>query len=154
MSNEDAYIYNIAHLHRHFTISGCGVRNILDLHLLGRIIPPETRSYIETELKKLNLTQFEKDMTAIAAKWFEKNDTESFSETELYILSSGAYGTKQNLQTNEKQGKTKLGYLFLRLFPNLKWMQSFYAPLIKRPYLLPFYYVYRIIRAPFIHKKR
>lgn len=150
MTDEDFYIYNLVHLHKHFTISGCGVRNILDLHLLGtKLLPNLDRNYIETELQKLNLTDFSKQMSEIAEKWFKKQDFTSFSKDELYILSSGAYGTKENLKENEKKGKSKLAYIFSKLFPSLKWMQNFYAPLRKHPYLLPFFYIYRLISKPF-----
>lgn len=150
MSGEDFYIYNLAHLHKHFSISGCGVRNIMDLHLLNKKLLPQLDSfYIKRELEKLKLTQFSKDMSAIAEKWFEKQNFTDFSQTELYILSSSAYGTKENLKANEKKGKSKIAFVFSKLFPPLKWMQNFYPPLIKRPYLLPIFYIYRLISKPF-----
>lgn len=153
MSNEDFYIYNLVHLHKHYTISGFGLRNIMDLYVINKNLFPKLNSlYVFNELEKLDLLKFYKQMSFIAEKWFSGREYDSFSTQELYIFSSGAYGTKENHISNAKTGKSKISYVFFRLFPPLKWMQNFYKPLVKFPILLPFFYCYRLFYDLF-HKK-
>ena len=147
LTDEDEYIYTFVHLYKHFSLAGCGIRNILDIYLLNKkLLPSLSETYIENEFKKLNLTSFHKEISQIAEKWFSGKAIENFTKNELYILSSGAYGTEQNIKDNDKKGKSKIAYVFSRIFPPLKRMQFFYRPLIKYPFLLPVFYVYRWIK--------
>lgn len=154
MTGEDAYIYNTVHLYKHYTMSGCGIRNVMDFYLMNKkLLPQLNKDYVETELANMNLLEFSEKIAEIGDKWFKSQDVEEFSRMERYILSSGAYGTKEKLITNNKEGKTKAEYVMYRLFPPLKWMQFFYRPLIKYPFLLPFFYIYRLIKAAFFNRK-
>ena len=109
---------------------------------------------LEEELEKLGLSDFLEKIIEIADKWFGKGDLESLSKEELYILTSGTFGNSKNVIANRKEGKSKGEYVITRLFPTSAEMKNIYGILRKYPVLLPFFYVGRLICAPFTKGKR
>ncbi|MBQ3413161.1 MAG: nucleotidyltransferase family protein [Oscillospiraceae bacterium] len=61
-SDEDFYIYMIAHEYKHYTNSGTGIRSLLDVYVFLRKHEDDLdKNYIDSELKKLGLEIFEND---------------------------------------------------------------------------------------------
>lgn len=147
LSGEDSYIYGIVHLEKHYAKAGTGIRSFSDLYLINKkLLPSLDKEYIDSELKKLGLFDFRKEMSEIADKWFLLNDFENFGENEIYIFTSGAYGTTEHKVNAVKGDKGKLHFFFRRLFPKPKTMKWVFPWLKKRPYLLPWAYIYRLFR--------
>ena len=154
LSREDFYIYSLVHLEKHYKKAGTGLRSFSDLYLLNkRLLPDSDRKYIENELEKLGLGEFALKMSAVADKWFLKNDFKNLSKEELYILASGAFGTTQNKVNSVKGDKGDLGFILKRLFPSAKKMKWRFVWLRKYPFLLPYAYVYRIFRDGISRRK-
>ncbi len=154
MSPEDFYVYEAAHFFKHYSGSGVGVRSVIDFYLINKNILPEIdRSKTDSRLKKLGLYEMSKEIEAVTKKWFEEEDYSSFSDTEIYILSSGTYGTKEKMVKNKLKGKSKSGYILFRLFPSKDIMIENFPVLKKHPYLFPIFYIFRLFKGLFTKRK-
>ncbi len=61
--DEDFYIYALAHIYKHFVHGGIGVRSLLDIEIILRKIGNHfDPAYMERELDKLELTEFNQKM--------------------------------------------------------------------------------------------
>lgn len=155
MSGEDFYIYETVHLYKHYAGSGSGIRSIMDFYFINKKLKPKfNENIISEKLKLLELNEFSNQITDLADKWFEKNDFKNFSDEELYILSSGTYGTIEHMIKNRREKNSRLGYYFSRLFPSKSIMFERYPALNKRPFLLPLYYVYRPLNGIVFKNKK
>ena len=147
LSHEDFYIYSIIHLENHYAKAGTGIRSISDLFLMNKkFLPGLDTAYIESELRKLGLRDLRNLLSDIAEKWFKNNDFTDFSEAELRILFSGAYGTVENKINAAKGDRGSFAFLMRRIFPTAKSMKWVFPWLKDYPFLLPWAYVYRIFR--------
>ena len=153
-SDEDFYIYQVAHEYKHYAHGGTGLRSLLDTYVYcirkGEILD---WNYIQNELGKMNLTEFEEENRILAMKLFEGKDLDSQDKTVLdYILSSGTYGTTDHTVMNavSRRGKGLKGrirYFLSRLFLPMDTVREIYPTFAKYPVLLPFLPVYRLIRG-------
>lgn len=175
-SDEDFYIYMIVHEYKHYMHSGTGLRFLLDIYVYNREKGSQMNwEYIRTELKKLGLFLFEKEMRFLAKKVFFSyaNKKElSLNPQEQKLLEefflSATYGT---IQQSAKKGLRKLSgekgkisirikilYLKNRLFPDAsfmrRWCQAFAPALLKYPWMLPFAWIFRIVTNGFRGRKR
>ena len=96
------------------------------------------------------LFRSEKEIREIAYKWFESEKEikkEELGNIEKYIL-SGPSTNKCILNTMIKD-MNKQDVVFRLFFPEFKVMKNTYPILRKTPVLLPFVWIYRIIRGVF-----
>lgn len=173
-SREDAYLFHIAHMFKHFSAAGCGVRGLADEWVLlsawGESLNWE---YIEAELSKLGMADFENGIRRIAKRvigddacgallrgedGFLNDDDCAFV---AYMLGSGTYGTLQNavenkIQENEQAGagNARARYLMQRAFPPAAQLAQGYPVLKKHAWLLPAVYAYRLTIKPFLRRDR
>ena len=159
-SDEDFYIYMIAHEYKHYSNSGSGIRSLMDIYVYlknkgGNL----DNAYIKNELAKLKLSEFEESSRALAFDLFEGNEL-SDEEDEMfrYMISSGTYGTVGNSVRNKMNkyhpAVAKLRYVLSRIFLPLKTVKSAFPLFIKIPILLPFLPLYRIISALILRRNR
>lgn len=174
-AREDAYLFHIAHMFKHYSASGHGVRGLADEWALVRAWGGSMdRSYLDAELQKLGMADFEADLRRVAQAVVEKDacgralagdGTALAPDVEqmlAYMLGSGTYGTVANNVRNrleeEAAGGGKKGscarYLLKRAFPPLKKLQQGYPVLKRAPWLLPGVYVYRLVVKPFTRTAR
>lgn len=173
-SDEDFYIFFIAHAAKHYRRSGTGIRFLTDQYIfLKQKEASIDYRYIENELRKLGIEEFEKEAKILTKIVLDRNvgfkEMCMFSEEEKrmlsYLIHSGTYGTisnqlKQDL-TSIQDGEdsisfmTKIKYLFQRIFPGKDHMKKHEPFIYKHQWLIPFFWIYRIlIRAPFMKSKR
>ncbi|MBP3205553.1 MAG: nucleotidyltransferase family protein [Lachnospiraceae bacterium] len=172
---EDFYVYMIAHEYKHYMGGGTGVRSLLDIYVyLNHYKDKLDTAYTGRELEKLGLVEFEQTGRQLAEKLFGKEAVTSgnayevsLSETEKemydYILSSGTYGTSKNSIVNrmrrelgknvEVTKKRRWRYIWARVFPPREKLLPYY-PAAKYKVLLPFVYVFRIVRGVTSRRKR
>lgn len=148
-SDEDFYLYMIAHEYKHYANSGTGLRSLLDVYVFLRTHENDMEEdYIESELKKLGLDIFEKENRDLAFHLFDgKQLTEKENEILSYMMMSGTYGTQTNFVKNQINRKGRIGYLFSRVFLPYNLMLYQYPVLDRAPYLLPVFWIVRIVRA-------
>lgn len=176
MTAEDFYMYIICHGYKHYKGSGTGIRTLLDFYVFlkgneGKL----DFSYIETECEKLKIADFEKESRILCQKVFgmsgkaaqtvdmdewRENLSESEQEMLAYYMSSGVYGTTERgvknrmKQCTTKNGKTsKVRYVLRRLFPG-KEVYQYYPFVAAHKWILPEFYIWRMIRMVFVGERR
>ena len=155
---EDFYIYITAHEYRHFTGGGTGVRSLVDTYIFLRKFKNSIDwDYINAELEKLGITDFERSNRELAVKVFSMKQLtlEDKKLLDYYVMSEN-YGTMENKLKNniELRGNgTKFGYLFFRLFPPIRYLEGSVPWVKKSKLLIPVAYIYRLFRGGIINKR-
>ena len=151
-THEDFYLYILAHENQHFVVGGIGVRYLADTYVFLRKYENSLDwNYINAELEKLGIADFERKNRILAQKLFsrEKLEPEEKQLLRYYVL-SGTFGTKENTVRNTKQteanGSTAV-YLLKRLFPPLKYYKVWYPTAYRHKILLPAAWTFRLLRG-------
>ncbi len=144
-SDEDFYIYILAHEFKHYSGGGTGLRSVLDAYVfLKKKGDALDWPYIAGELEKLGIADFEAQNRSLARHLFGGGAlTAQDREMLEYVLSSGTYGTKENRMKNRIRETGRIRYLLARLFPPYGAMKSRYPALERLPFLLPLFWLLR-----------
>lgn len=165
-SDEDFYVYMLAHEYKHFSGGGTGLRSLLDCYVfLQNKRDSLDWSYIRGQTEQLGLTGFEREQRELAEKVFSSVTFPELTEHEQelldYFLTSKTYGTTSRAAENtirkyqsKLRSKSRFRYLWARLFPEPKYMEQNFSFFCRHKLLLPIGYLWRIIRAPFIRKEK
>ena len=149
-SDDMFYFFHMAHLVKHFSGSGCGMRPFLDTWLLchAKEFDREKREALLADGKLLT---FANEAERLADVWFSGDEhTELTSQMEKHVFSGGIYGSAANkMVTTQIRKGGKLGYAVSRIFLPYRIMARYYPSLEKRKILLPFYHVHRWGRIVF-----
>ena len=150
LSKEDFYIYFTAHTYKHFHVSGCGIRTLIDYYLFLKNNSDLDFTYINQELEKLDLLDFSNQIKTLAIKLFDDEPIDE-KETEmlLYIASSGTYGTVDHYVAKGVKAKGKFGFLMSRVFPPYSFYKSAYPWAYYCPILIPIAWLCRFFRILF-----
>ena len=146
LTNEDFYIYFLAHSYKHFHSSGCGIRTLIDIYLY---IKKEQLDfdYINQELDKIGLLNFSNQIVSLSNKIFNNESlNESEEEMLLFIASSGTYGLLENNVEKGIREKGRFGYFLSRAFPPYISYKTTYPWAYKCPILIPIAWADRLIR--------
>ena len=157
MSLEDDYIYMIGHMAKHYQTTGLGIRYILDVWVYKRYYMNQINwNYIDNELKRAGLYDFNKRMEALSEYWFDGNSSNIFSkEIAEFVLSNTTHGSRNNKTLNillkGKGNKSvkwlKFKYILWVLFPDMKTMAEKFPLVQKFPFVLPIFWIYRGIET-------
>ncbi len=150
LTEEFFYVYMVAHMAKHFTRYGCGVRPAVDLYLYNQKIPKTfDRSVAKKMLKQVDLLGFEQRVLALTKVWFESGKlTETDEMLTDYIMEAGIYGNNRISNAREvgdaghaeaARRKKLLSYIF----PPVKVMRRLYPRMMKCPLMLPVAWVAR-----------
>ena len=154
LTNEDFYIYFTAHSYKHYHVSGCGIRTLIDYYLFLKNNELDF-DYINKELEKIDLVDFSNDIKSLAIKVFdEKPLNEKEEEMLLYIASSGTYGTIEHSVDKGIKEKGKFGYFMSRIFPPYSFYKNAYPWAYKTVILIPIAWLCRFFRIIFKNPKR
>lgn len=165
MTDEDFYLYMLAHIYKHDSNCGTGLRSLVDIYVYNREKVQIDATYLDEELKKIGLYDFEKELKKLAFKVFaHASSDDPLTEKEERMLQNmlfnRTYGTIENywrkqVKKVQENGQDTLGtakrkYLLKRLFPGKEHMEKWcelYAPFFTRhPWLMPAAGIWRIIR--------
>ena len=169
-TDEDFYIYFIAHAYMHATKScGMGLKTLLDCYVfLKNKEETLNKQYISEELNRIGLDKLEKQIRELSFAVFSSPDklspeglsSESRKQLEDIIFS---YGTHEKVMDNYLQDlkkdsagstrKAKLKYLRLRLFPPMTYYEEKHPFLYRNKFFIPFFVIYRIVVMPFKYRK-
>ena len=162
-SDEDFYIYMVAHAYKHYTDHGVGLRSLVDVYVFDSKKPNLDWAYIEAECAKLGMDAYERICRNAARKLFRDNVPEALTEEErdmvYFCTDSGTYGDeggyiRHELKNLGASGKKvtfgqKLRYLWKRTFPDAKWMRENDRLARKHPKLLVLAWIVRLFRGIF-----
>ena len=160
LTNEDFFVYFLAHAYRHFREAGIGIRLFADVYVYRKSIKMD-EAYVEGELKKLKIFGFGKTIVSISEKIFSPDS--SFKEEDLTeeeavafnsIVNSYTYGSFEQMAENRyidyvlESGKTgKSGYYFRRFFPSMEDHKHAHPFIYRHKILYPAFYIYRPFRG-------
>lgn len=138
MSDEYFYFYHIAHMAKHFTVGGCGLRPFLDLWLLDRLETADVKKRDDL-LSEGELQTFADVVRGLNRVWFDGEEADALSlQVQDFLLYGGVYGSADNrvaLRQSEKGGR--LGYFLSRVFAPRAKLKLYYPILEKHPWLMP-----------------
>ena len=164
-SDEDLYVYITAHSYKHYAKRGTGLRTLIDNYIINhRNIEKLNWNYIESELERLDIKNYERLIREISDRFFapvssvsEIQLTENEKSILYNFLKAGVYGNikiyvDNILKSMEKDDKgriynVKLRYIFSRLFPGKNWCQKNYPFFYKHPYFMPLLWTYRLLNG-------
>ena len=144
---EDLYVYLLGHEHKHYTQGGTGLRSLLDVYMLMKKYGESLDlDRVRAECAKMELTDFEEHNRRTALALFDGGEIDERDRAFLkYIISSGVYGTVDNLFAGRVEDG-KLKYVLRRLFPPMKELRITYPFFYRHKILLPALFFYRIAR--------
>ena len=162
-SDEDFYIYMLAHEYKHFSHYGTGMRSLADVYVFLKSHPVLDWEYLDNEFSKLKLTEFERHSRELANKVFTNAILSEDEKEQLvhFYLNSSLYGSVENGMYNrltrrfdgKDDKKVKAKYFFNRIFLSGKDLEESYPFFYRHKYLLPFLYVYRPFKGLITHPK-
>lgn len=148
-SNEDFYIYFTVHSYKHFSVSGCGIRTLLDYYLFLKNNKLDF-DYINKEMVILGLKDFSNLISNLSIKLFDNKElNEEEKEMLLFVASSGTYGTVGNRTEQGITNKGKYGYLLSRIFPPITAYRYHYMWAYNHRVLVPIAWFLRLCRGIF-----
>ena len=155
MAKEDVYVYSICHMYKHYIKACCGLRFLVDNYLfLKKEENALNWQYINSELSKHGLLEYERQTSNLAKKLF---DGEALSEEEQKLIKSytdfGLFGDKKGKILQQYSG-SKVRYILRRLFPPRDEILYNYPIYEKAPYLLPILMIHRFFKGIFNFSKR
>ena len=154
LSKEDFYIYFIAHTYKHYHVSGCGLRTLIDIYLYLNKEQLDF-DYIDQELDKLALKDFSHEIIDLSNALFnEKELSATQEEILLYIASSGTYGTLEHSVDKGVKEKGKFGYAMKRVFPPYSFYKTYYPWAYYSFVLIPIAWLCRFFRILFKNPKK
>ena len=161
-TDEDFYIYMLAHTYKHFSHNGTGLRPLLDIYVYLKKHPELDFDYIGRELEKLQISRFGQQSRDLAEKLFSLRKL-SEEDTELLSIyfNSSLYGSSEqgayNYLTRQLEGKdtkrVKAKYFFDRLFLHGDDLKTNYPFFAEHKWLLPALYIYRPFKGMIIRPK-
>ena len=165
MTPEDYYLYMIAHMAKHMYYSGMGIKMVLDVFVyLEKYDGLFDKSVLSDRLEACGLAEFEKNVRRLVDFWFKgKHQDETIQKLGYYVFSSGAFGTKEQLDASSyanDAGNTnspliaKFVYYWKFFFQSYKWMCNRYPILNKIPVLLPFCWVHRALKTLLFEREK
>jgi len=148
LSGETEYIIALSHLASHFIYGGVGIRNVIDLYLLNKLVD---RSVLDAKLEKLNLKKFDNAFTSLAQVIFENKQANEFDEKLLNCIFNSSYLGGENskekfilaLNYEGDLKKAKKKSFWKKVYPSYREMCNIYPNLKTKKWLLPFYHVAR-----------
>lgn len=146
-TNEFFLFHQIAHASYHFLHGGCGVRPILDWHLLQRKLPYNS-TVLDAMFEKSEIKKFFDAAEALSEIWFGDGEyTDATRRMEDYLLRGGVYGsTQSSMAVGQQKEKGRLGYIINRIWLPYELLCITYPGLKGRKYLQPFYEIKRWLR--------
>lgn len=159
MCREDEFVYLFTHFAKHFRDGGIGCRHVVDLWVWLRSNPGLDVARVESELAKLQLLEFYRNIRRLIRVWFaDEPSDEKMDFITDYLFASGSWG---DMKTNrisigvrdaQRTGSAAEGrarYIWRLFFPVRTSMEILYPVLKKAPWLLPFAWLWRLMGKMF-----
>lgn len=152
MSDEDALVFNLAHMYKHYYNGGSGMRSFFDLYLFLRAKGNSLdNEYVMRELSLRGMEEFYSMARRLSDLWFGgvSDFSDELAELEYYIVTGGTFGTLQNRVETAMKKKSGCGYTLSRAFLPYSKMKHIYKWLVPLPFLLPVAWIARLAHALF-----
>lgn len=157
MRHEDEFVFLFTHMAKHYSGSGIGSRQFLDLYVYRRAYPQMDEAYVEDAMAQIHLLEFYRNIRKLLAVWFDGEEPDEKTEfISRYILSGGSWGDMETRIYSEEARKigaygpikhTRAKAMCKAIFPPLEKMQHEYSILLKFPYLYPLFWIPRWVKG-------
>lgn len=138
MTDEMFYFYHIAHMAKHLTNGGCGIRPFIDLYILNNLDKDNT-AIREELLRQGGILRFADVAGQLSRAWLDNARLNAVTEQmQDFILRGGVYGTSDNrimVQQQRKGGRFR--YMLSRIFQPYGEIKFQYPILEKYSWLTP-----------------
>lgn len=162
LSDEDFYLYVTCHTYKHYIHAGSGLRSLADTYVFLRAHPDLDREYLDAELKKLRIADFEEKMRVLSEKVFNGGELDEQEQKVLeYLILSGNKGTIENREYNQMirnlcdddSKASKRRFIRSRFFISGEDLKRRYPFFAKHKALYPVLLVYRPIKGALTHPR-
>ena len=162
LSSEDELIYIFAHMVKHYRDAGIGIKHMLDIGVFVQKSANLNHEYIKEHMQKLNMYTFYQNIMKLLKCWRGECEYDEVSmDITNFVLKSGSFGSLKNKATAttirtymNKSLDNASRYKYLKMvFPDYWQMKGIYPNLEKRPYLLPFYWIKRLVIGVLFKRK-
>ena len=172
-TNEDFYIYMMAHAYKHFKEGGTGIRSLTDVYIFNKACGDVLdRQYLSEEFSKLGIRGFEIMCRKVSKLLFTdpgktldaiENLTPSQRRFLVFLSYTGAYGTDEEFVKSKFKKITgsdkmtfanKLKYYNSRLFPGESYYEEAHPVLYKHKILRPGFLMYRAVNRLIVNRKK
>ncbi|MCR5517622.1 MAG: nucleotidyltransferase family protein [Lachnospiraceae bacterium] len=155
-TDEDFYIYMMAHEYKHYMGSGTGIRSLIDtyVYLISKKLDMDC---IKRECEKMGIAEFEDKNRRLAIALMEGRElTDELMAMYEYIIGSGTYGNPDNCIANDMKihGTSKFRYVMRRIMvpvrksnPRYEDFECKYPIFYRHKILLIFLPGYRFVKA-------
>ncbi len=161
---EDHFIYLLVHFAKHYRDGSISAKNICDFWVYRNAFPNMDKAYISSELQKLKLLDFYRNILDLLDTWFEGATATEAVEILTKTIFQGGICVQEKAELTvsalklKKENTSLLGskwkLLWERLFPSARSMANRYPILQKAPVLLPFVWVVRCFEMIFCSERR
>lgn len=143
-TDEDFYIYMMAHEYKHYMGAGTGIRSLIDtyVYLISKKLDMDC---IKRECEKMGIAEFEDKNRRLAIALMEGSElTDELMAMYEYIIGSGTYGNPDNCIANDIKihGNSKFRYVMRRIMVPVRKSNPRYVD-YERQY--PFFYKHKIM---------
>lgn len=160
---ENHFIFLVIHFAKHYMHGSAAPKDICDLWVFRKAYAKMDEDYILSELQKVDLAEFYKNILAVLNAWFRGGD---FTE-QAELITDDVFGHGAADQTAaqwshmilsrqdspQSLGKTKCMFLLQKIFPPRHILQARYPILMKKPLLTPLYRIRRWFEILFLQKR-
>ena len=169
-NSEDFYIYMMAHTHKHLQAAGTGLRSLADCYVYTKNKAEVLNwDYIEEELEKLCIDEWEKSFRMLASRVFgnPQNQAALSPNEELQfdrLINSATHGTEKNsirnklvalqADTGPIKRTTRWKFLWRLIIPTRDLITDKYPITLRFPWLIPFTWVLRSLTAALFKRKK
>lgn len=153
LKNNDKYVYLLTHFAKHYRDSGVRIGQLVDLELCRS-------DKCGRSIEELHLTRFNENVQKTLDCWFRDKEFDEVSAFITERIFNNTYETQ--IATSRRAGSMKairaaggsvkrarIKRLLISVFPPYSFMKEKYKVLKRVPILLPLFWGWRIICAPF-----
>lgn len=129
LRNEDCFIYALAHLYKHFTDGGCGIKQFMDIYVMMKKWSLDM-DYIRKELEKIGLDGFLETTIKLNAFLFDGAEADdNLKQIADYVFNNGTFGNVKNSMAleyaqDDESTKKRFKLYKVKYFAN-RWQLSF-----------------------------
>lgn len=166
-SEEDFYVYLIAHAYHHHASDGIGIKIFADLHYYLKANREKMDFvYIAEQMEVLGITEYEETLRGLTEKLLGDERavlTDAENEMLVRMLGSGAYGTLKNRADGRMDAlvedgevltlRLKIKYFFKRFSPDEEFLKAYYPFFYRHKWLRPIGNLWRVVRGIFVHPR-
>lgn len=146
---EFSFLYQLVHLAKHSALGTMPLRHIVDMFVYTKAYPEINMQEIEKQLKDMYLADFFHNVMELVDCWFNGAQPTELTDlmTDMALMTRGERDERDMYGFEiKKRDKSKLSFMFTRVFMNYGFMCDRFPILIKYPVLLPLCWIIRVFR--------